>query len=191
MEPIFGLSPPAAVQRDYNSRKFVHTMLLFGVCDADMVFTNISTGFPGSMHDQRAFSHSTIGRELEEFPNTFISDENCHLVGDSAFKLTTCVMAPYRDDGNLDDRKIRSNTKLSQARQVIERAFGMLKTRFRCLKHLEVDIKHSVPIIDTCVRLHNFIMKKIVSGDANDNPIFLIENENPQQKRESIANYLR
>ena len=60
---------PANVQKDYLNRKMTHSMLLIAICDAQMLFTNVVTGFPRSLHDQRAFSMTTIGDAVSVFPN--------------------------------------------------------------------------------------------------------------------------
>lgn len=67
---------------------------------------------------------SYLGDELK-FP------EDCHLVGDSAYKLHENLLVPYRDNGHLTERERNYNFCHASARIVIERAFGLLKGRFR------------------------------------------------------------
>jgi len=75
---------PAAVQKDYLSRKQCHTMILMAICDANMVFMNIASGFPGSVHDQRAFSLTAVGRASISPPNVYFPSNAYHVIGDSA-----------------------------------------------------------------------------------------------------------
>lgn len=63
----------------------------------------------------------------EKFPN------NSHLVGDSAYSLHEHLMTPYRDNGYLTNKQKNYNFCHSSARIVIERAFGLLKGRFKSL----------------------------------------------------------
>lgn len=65
-------------------------------------------------------------------------------------------MKPFRDNGHLTRRQRRFNYRLSSARVVIERAFGLLKGRFRRLKLLDTkSIKTAVDTIIVCCIFHN------------------------------------
>ena len=113
-----------------------------------------------------------------------------HFLGDSAFQLKTYVMVPFKDLGKLTLQQQTFNFKLSQSRQTIERAFGMLKTRYRVLKHLEVDIENSSPIIKVCCILHNYVLKK--HSDVH-HPVpqtyCNTENMNENQKRNTLCTF--
>lgn len=50
---------PVAQHDSYQDRKFQHSISMQAICDANMIITNISVGFPGSVHDARV-SISTI-----------------------------------------------------------------------------------------------------------------------------------
>ncbi|KAK3933187.1 Putative nuclease [Frankliniella fusca] len=68
----------------YINRKSYHSIQLQGVCDHKACFINCYLGHAGSLHDQRVFRLSEV--------QDFLGDENkfpadCHLVGDSAYKL--------------------------------------------------------------------------------------------------------
>ncbi|KAJ8356925.1 hypothetical protein SKAU_G00197190 [Synaphobranchus kaupii] len=70
------------------------------------------------------------------------------------------LITPYREpvQGAV---QARYNSQLSKARGVVERAFGVMKTRWRSifLKALEVQIPFAVEVIDCCAVLHNLCMK--------------------------------
>jgi hypothetical protein len=67
-------------------------------------------------------------------------------------------MTPYENIGSSDSRNY--NYQHSRTRIVVERSFGILKGRFRCLKHLRVrDLSDAAKIIEFCVCIHNFIME--------------------------------
>jgi hypothetical protein len=81
----------------YTNRKSVTSVKVQGVCDSSLKFTDISCGWPGSMHDARIFSMSLIGRSLvDKLENT-----RYHILGDSAYSLRLRLMKPYRDNGHL------------------------------------------------------------------------------------------
>lgn len=82
--------------------------------------------------------------------------ENSHLVGDKAYPLMPHLMTPYRDNGHLTEAQRHYNFCLSSVRSCIERAFCLLKKRFRCLKFLDVkDIVWGTRYIIACTVLHN------------------------------------
>lgn len=98
---------------------------------------------------------SYLGDELK-FP------EDCHLVGDSAYKLHENLLVPYRDNGHLTERERNYNFCHASARIVIERAFGLLKGRFRSLlTTLAMNRVSLIPkhIIACCV-LHNVCLMR-------------------------------
>ena len=68
-------------------------------------------------------------------------------------------MVPFKDNGNLTQAQQRYNRRLSSARSVIERAFALLKGRFRRLKMMDVRdmfLLCSV-VVASCV-LHNLCL---------------------------------
>jgi len=54
-----------------------------------------------------------------------------HLIGDSAYPLLRNLMTPIRDNGHLTRSQNVYNIKLSSIRSIIERSFGLLKSKFR------------------------------------------------------------
>ncbi|KAJ1526584.1 hypothetical protein ONE63_008170 [Megalurothrips usitatus] len=138
----------------YINRKGYHSIQLQGVCDHKARFVHCFVGHAGSLHDQRVFRLSPV--------QDFLDDENkfpdgCHLVGDSAYKLHENLMVPYRDNGHLTQRQKNFNFCLSSGRIAIERAFGLLKGRFRSLLHcLPMTDTAEVPdFVLACCVLHN------------------------------------
>ena len=132
---------------------------LQGVCDLEMLFTSKFAGFPGSVHDVpvRVLRRSSLMNEVEADLSMFL--QNSHLIGDSAYPLRNWLMVPFKDNGNLTQAQQQYNRRLSSARLVIERAFALLKGRFRHLKMMDVRdmfLLCSV-VVASCV-LHNLCL---------------------------------
>uniref|UniRef100_A0A803TFY7 SCAN box domain-containing protein n=1 Tax=Anolis carolinensis TaxID=28377 RepID=A0A803TFY7_ANOCA len=142
-------------------------IVLQGTTDHAGRFIDIEVGHSGRNHDAHVFRHSTIYQAMEE--GVFVPG-NPHMefngvqippliLGDGAYPLRTWLMKPY--GGNLDKRKQTFNLSLCRARNVVERAFGRLKSRWGCLSsHLTVAEKNFVPIVSACVVLHNICETK-------------------------------
>lgn len=61
------------------------------------------------------------------------------------------------------------NTVLSSKRSVIERAFALLKGRFRRLKFLDMNVDEMIPhVIIACTVLHNICLDGIDENDIED-----------------------
>nr|XP_034599988.1 protein ALP1-like [Setaria viridis] len=138
-------------------------------CDLDMVFTFVLAGWPGSVHDMRVFDDA-MTTYSDKFPKP--PREKYYLV-DSGYANRTGFLAPYRqtkyhiqDFQNAPEpqgMKEIFNFAHSSLRNVIERAYGVLKMKWRIL----LDIPAYPPetqtrIICACMALHNFIR---INGD--------------------------
>jgi len=51
----------------------------------------------------------------------------CYYLGDAAYLLSIHLLTPYKDNGRLTDQQKKYNFKHSYARNIVERAFGVLK----------------------------------------------------------------
>ena len=98
------------------------------------------------------------------------------LVGDSAYPLSVWLMKPFKQTRTLSERQLRFNSALSQARVVIEQAYGILKGRWRCLyKAMEEKTSRVAITILACCVLHNICIDvgdpspiDILGDDDND-----------------------
>ncbi len=87
------------------------------------------------------------------WPPAGCNGNDYHLLGDSAYPLSTSLIARYRDNGHLSQRQKKLNTLHSSTRVVIERAFGLLKGKWSRLKYLPMEDLKKVPVVIT---LHVF-----------------------------------
>lgn len=69
------------------------------------------------------------------------------------------LIIPYRNVGNLTRQQRAHNYILSRCRSSIERAFALLKGKWRRLKYFpNYCIEYAMDHITACVVLHNFIL---------------------------------
>lgn len=163
---------------DYYNRKAFHSMILQGVCNHQMIFTDIFVGMPGRVHDARVFRQSPLYEHLQQ--DAFIST-NMHLIGDTAYPLLKTVMVPFRDNGHLTAAQHQYNNKLSKCRSKVEEAFGRLKCKWRRLKYLDMDIQNIPFAITAACVLHNFIIRREgVMGAEED----VVDVENPEMQED-------
>lgn len=147
--------PGPSEHRDaYINRKGFPSVQLQVVCDRNMQFLDVFTGWPGSVHDSRVFNNSPVKTTLETLPPEY------HLIGDSAYALNEYLLVPFRDNGHLTTLEKRFNKVHSSTRVEVEMAIGLLKGKFRRLKHLEMYNILDMPfIIFSACAFHNFILK--------------------------------
>ena len=144
---------------DYYNRKGFHSILLQGVVSSKCMFWNFDIGWAGSMHDANLWEKTAIGQFCEaELLAPYA------LVGDAAYPCRPWMLAPFRGykDG-LTREEYNWNFVQSSTRMCIERAFGMLKGRWRILlKSIDVHLKNVPDLVSTCIVLHNIC---IIIGD--------------------------
>lgn len=144
-----------------TKRYAVNTQALAG---ANLIFLHLATGYPGSTHDARMFRSSDIFTYAErgdilQYPEEIIENHRIKplILGDGAYPLSTYLMKPYPQSVALTRDEVKFNKKLSGARVLVERAFGILKARYRILlKRLDSQITNVSDVIIACVVLHNF-----------------------------------
>ncbi|KAK0140057.1 putative nuclease HARBI1 [Merluccius polli] len=140
-------APAGPASIDYTKRKLFHSIQLQAVCDSGGRFLDTFTGYPGSVHDTRVLKNSPL------YINQLYPPAGCFIVVDGGYPCSEqpiCLMTPYREP--LQSRvQERYNACHSRARSIIERSFGMMKTRWRSIffKALEVDTNF-VPSVITC-----------------------------------------
>ncbi|KAK5648096.1 hypothetical protein RI129_002988 [Pyrocoelia pectoralis] len=165
------IKAPTGNPIDFYNRNKVHSIILQGVCDHKGRFIDVFIGMPGRMHDARVFRQSDLFEQLSNAENPLLPP-NMHLLGDSAYPLMTNLMTPFRDNGHLTREQSIYNIKLSSIRSIIERAFGLLKGKFRRLQYLDVshlDMGNSM-IAAACV-IHNFLIDRHEVNFENEAPV--------------------
>ena len=103
------------------------------------------------------FSKAEAG-EILESPLKEINHTNIRplIIGDGAYPATSWLVKPYPHNVVRTNEKKQFNRKLSSARSVVERSFGILKARFHCLlKRLDHELNNIPNVIISCCVLHN------------------------------------
>lgn len=143
-----------------------------------MEFIDCYAGEAGSIHDSCLFRRSNLFKKITDgtyiysalkiFPfyfmyilkGTCVFNPNQHLLGDQGYALKPYLLIPFKDCGNLNNENKKYNNIHSSVRVVIERAFGLLKGRFRRLQKIQSRKVEFIPllIMSACI-LHNFCLK--------------------------------
>ena len=122
----------------YRNRKLFSSIILQAVCDHQGRFLDTYVGWPGSVHDSRVLRHSPLYRSLYPPPGHFILADGGYPCLQHPLPLITPYKRPVRGVGAQ-----RFNWHHSRARSIIERAFGMMKTRFRAIFLQALEVHHT------------------------------------------------
>ena len=116
---------------------------------------------------------SDLFKKIESNPSQ-LSSPGSHIIGDLAYPLKENLLVAYKNTGHLTCRQEKFNNSLSATRSAIERAFALLKGRFRRLKYLNMSNVDKIPrVIIACCVLHNICILNddfvdITSVDSDD-----------------------
>lgn len=96
------------------------------VCDSKLRFMNIVAKWPGSTHDSFILENSALKDMFERgaIPEGW-------LLGDSGYPLRPWLLTPVLNPTTRPEE--RYNASHIRTRNTVERSFGVLKSRFRCL----------------------------------------------------------
>ncbi|CAH1963993.1 unnamed protein product [Acanthoscelides obtectus] len=93
------------------------------------------------------------------------------LVADDAFPLSENILKPFAGNQDRGSRQRIFNYRLSRARRVVENAFGILASVFRCLrKPMLLEPEKVEKITMACVTLHNFLRRNAQAKDLYTPP---------------------
>ena len=137
-----------------NDKKVI---TLQAICDSKLKFLNVYTCAPSEEPDHRTSELFDFIRQV--LPS--ICSPNYHVLGDSTYPLRECLMTPFPDYGQLTAADKHYNLLINRTLATIEKAFGMLKNRFRQLMHLDFHKEATkVKFVVACCVLHNICIDR-------------------------------
>uniref|UniRef100_A0A1B0DBN6 Uncharacterized protein n=1 Tax=Phlebotomus papatasi TaxID=29031 RepID=A0A1B0DBN6_PHLPP len=144
--------------RLYINRKKFYSLNVEATVDSDLIFTSVNPKFPGATHDSGIWMKSPVRNHMKK---EFLRNREQHIVlGDKGYPLEPFIFTPYPTPET--DNQERFNRLHEQARNTIERSFGVLKAVFRCL--LKHRVLHYKPVIagkitNACFTLYNYMRR--------------------------------
>ncbi|XP_041349233.1 putative nuclease HARBI1 [Gigantopelta aegis] len=143
------IQAPTQNEHEFVNRKGYHSINVQLMCDADLIFINCIAKWPGSVHDSRILRESSL---FEDFENKRQPMRGI-ILGDSCYMLRDWLSTPI---SNLTTRQERNyNFSHSSTRTAIERAIGVLKRRWHCLRRLRLTPAKACKVIAVFVMLSN------------------------------------
>ncbi|XP_029949288.1 protein ALP1-like [Salarias fasciatus] len=152
--------PRQEEMEDIGAGKLFPSIILQGICDAKGRFIDVYVGNPGSVHDALVLRRSPIYQQALYPPAGYF------LLGDGGYPCLqhpVAVMTPYRQPV-ASQVEARYNRHHAKGRNIIQRAFGILKTRWRSifLRALEIRPIFAPKVVAACCILHNIC---VAAGD--------------------------
>nr|XP_049465483.1 putative nuclease HARBI1 [Anopheles coluzzii] len=152
----------------YFNRKGFYSLNALMICDHRQIIRFVDARFGGSDHDSYIYNSSPISSYFEEKWRN--GDRMFKLLGDSAYPSKPWLIKPRRNaEPNSPDSLF--NEQHAKARSIIERTFGLLKARFRCLngeRLLHYTPTKCVRIINVCCMLHNLLIMHGITDEFNE-----------------------
>ena len=140
----------------YINRKGFHSVVLMAVVGPDMKFIWIHAGYPGAVNDARVYNE-TLAPMLRANGDELL--DGGYLIGDAIFPISPFLISPFKRPQALIPVNRAFNFKHSSQRMVVERTFGLLKGRWRCLMQIGAGREELYSdIITTACILHNIMM---------------------------------
>ncbi|KAM7307620.1 hypothetical protein ISCGN_011256 [Ixodes scapularis] len=144
----------------YLNQKGYTSINVQAICNPESIITELTVKWPGSTHDSYMWRNCDL---YDQFAAGTGPDG--WLLGDAGYSVQPWLMTPIRTPKDQPEEDY--NEALTKTRKVIERTFGILKTRFRCLDKsggvLQYQPKICCRIIVACVVLHNYCRRHHVS----------------------------
>ncbi|XP_006595371.3 uncharacterized protein [Glycine max] len=172
---IDGTHIPASVKgRDVSSYRDRHGNIsqnVLAACNFDLEFMYVLSGWEGSAHDSKVLSDALARKNGLKVP------QGKYYLVDCGFPNRRKFLAPYRGvryhlqdfagHGNdPENEKELFNLRHASLRNVIERIFGIFKSRFTIFKSAPPFLfKTQAELVLACAALHNFLRKECRSDE--------------------------
>ncbi|CAI6354786.1 unnamed protein product [Macrosiphum euphorbiae] len=168
----------------FRNRKGYFSLNVQVVCGPSMEFFDVVIRWPGSYHDSFIFSGS--------YANQYFADptHNVILLGDGGYACKPYLFTPLRNPITPAEQKY--NKSHIRTRNIIERAFGLWKRKFPCLRRGLANAPNTiVNIILSCALLYNLSRQFNQNNtDSDDQEDHLEEEEHHEMIKEIDNNVL-
>ncbi|XP_026742638.1 protein ALP1-like [Trichoplusia ni] len=147
--------------REYCNPKGYFSIILQATIDANLRFTNVFCGEPGSSNCARVLKKSPLYNTATQNRNSLFP-HNTFLVGHSGYPSLPWLMPPFRENKRLTPQQREFNALHTSTRKLSDKAFSLLKGRFRRIKLFTV-YRNIAFITDTIVAaciLHNYCLNE-------------------------------
>ncbi|XP_030518264.2 protein ALP1-like isoform X1 [Rhodamnia argentea] len=161
-------SVPLEIQGRFRGRKDGTTQNVLAAVTFDLRFSYVLAGWEGTAHDSRVLADALSKPDGLNIPR------GKYYLADAGYGIQNGIISPYRGvryhlkefgDRAPENEKELFNLRHSSLRTTVERAFGVLKKRFRVLDSEPFwSFGTQVDVVLACCIMHNFIM----GFDPND-----------------------
>ncbi|KAJ1204129.1 hypothetical protein NDU88_007910 [Pleurodeles waltl] len=159
---------------------------------ADQYISHVKAKFPGSVHDPYILRNSSIPYVMGQ-----LQRHRVWLIGDSGYPNLSWLLTPVTNPRTRAEECY--NEAHGRTRRIIERTFGLLKARFRCLHMIGGSLFYSpkkvCQIIVACCMLHNLALRRQVPFLQEDGPdggvvaaVEPVDSEDEEAEEEDIDN---
>lgn len=126
------IKAPSVNEHLFVNRHQEHSINVQAIVNANMEFTDVVAKFPGGAHDSFIFRQSARGQQLAA------SEGNTgYLLADRGYALRSWILIPFSEQEKQGDAaRCKYNEIHCSCRALVERAFGVLKSRFRLVGKL-------------------------------------------------------
>lgn len=149
------IPPPKLHKEDYLNSHSGHSVILQGVATADLLFTDLYIGEPGSLINAEVLKRSPLFSKAETNRAFIFPNRKC-IVGDSSFPSLPWLIPSFQDSRKLTRQEAAFNEVHALTRSAISVAFSRLKGRFHRLNKVTMaDVKEVPNVVMACCVLHN------------------------------------
>jgi hypothetical protein len=156
--------PPTEERVPFRNRKGFLSQNVLAVCDFELRFTMVMSGWEGSVAD------STLWLEAHRIGALNLPKEK-YLLGDAGFANCDACLTPYRGvryhlkewtkviNKRPQNKEELFNLRHAKLRNVVERIFGVMKARFKILTHPRAfKLTAQAQIVAALCALHNILL---------------------------------
>ena len=154
---------PSTNSQDYYNYKSFHSLDVQAICDYRGLYLDVECRWPGSVHDAKMFTNSSINRKLQnsQLPKTYqcilpgMTHVPNYIICDPAYPPRPFCMKELDTCSN--NGEVVFNNLLHSARNPVECALGRLKARWSILtRKMDLKLDNIPTVIFACFVLHNF-----------------------------------